>query len=449
INELRAYLDKQQIRYGYAKNTPPKLVGYNYFTNKEENITIQRNDIIINTYQPKSVLIKVLFNPKTVLSDSITYDATAWAIPYSYGLKSFALTQKIDIQPIQGIPSQTTQPNVEKPYSYIAEWKSFKDLQFLVKLLNKGIKVRFAEKGFSINNKKYSPGTIAITRTDNEFVKDLDNLVTSLATELQQPLEYANTGFANEGADLGSNNMHFLKKPHIALLTGDGVGTNAFGELWHYFDQQLGYPVTVVNSSYLSNLKMSDFDVMILPDGNYNNTLINQCRSWVQQGGKLIVMEGANYQFADNETFELKRINIEKPKDDKDKKNWDEYLRKYEDRERSALSDYIAGSIFKVTIDNTHPLGFGYGKEYYSLRQITDGFEYFKSGWNVGVIKDGAYIDGFVGYKAKQKLKNSLVFGVSEVGRGTIVHLIDNPIFRSSWANGKLLMGNAVFFVGQ
>lgn len=450
VNELLGYLDRQQIRYGYVKVVAPKLTGYNYFTNKEESFSLQKNDIVINTHQPKSVLVKVLFNPKTVLADSATYDATAWAIPYSYGLKSYALTQKIDIQAFKGVPSQTIRPSTEKPYAYIAEWKSFKDLQFLVKLLNKGIKVRFAEKAFSLHNKKYGSGTITITRADNELVKDLDNIVTAIATELNQPLDYASTGFANDGADLGSNNMHFLKKPHVGLLTGDGVQTTAFGELWHYFDQQLGYPVTVVNSGSLGNLKLSEFDVIILPDGYYSSSYITQLRAWVQQGGKLIIMESANNQFADNETFDLKKASVEeKPKDDKTKKNWGSYLQKYGNRERSALSEYVAGSIFKVTIDNTHPLGYGYDSEYYSLRQITDGFEYLKSGWNVGVIKEDAYIDGFTGYKAKQKLKNSLAFGVSEIGRGTVVHLIDNPIFRSSWANGRLMMGNAVFFVGQ
>lgn len=449
VSELLAYLDKQQIRYGYAKSIPTKLSGYNYFTNKEENISLQKNDIIINAYQPKSTLVKVLFNPRTILSDSVTYDATAWAIPYSYGLKAFALAQKIDIEPFKGVVTQTSRPNMDKPYTYLAKWKSFKDLQFLVKLLNKGIKVRFAEKEFSLQNKKYDAGTLAITRADNEFVKDFDNIVASVANELNLPLDYASTGFANTGFDVGSGSMHFLKKPNIALLTGDGVQATAFGELWHFFDQQLGYPANIINTNTISNIRLSDFDVVILPAGSYNAGLIGQLRSWVQQGGKLIVLEEANYQFADNENFELKKAKAEQPKDDKEKKNWDEYLRKYGDRERTALSNYIATSIFKVTMDNTHPLGYGYDKEYYSLRQIAEGFEYLKSGWNVGVLKENAYVDGFTGYKAKQKLKDTLVFGVSEVGRGTIVHLVDNPIFRSSWANGRLLLGNAIFFVGQ
>ncbi|MNY67989.1 hypothetical protein D3C86_2056810 [compost metagenome] len=72
-----------------------------------------------------------------------------------------------------------------------------------------------------------------------------------------------------------------------------------------------------------------------------------------------------------------------------------------------------------------------------------------KGNWNVGVIGENGLVSGFVGYKAKSKLKNTLIFGVEESGRGQIVYLADNPLFRSFWESGKLLFSNAVFLVGQ
>jgi hypothetical protein len=39
--------------------------------------------------------------------------------------------------------------------------------------------------------------------------------------------------------------------------------------------------------------------------------------------------------------------------------------------------------------------------------------------------------------------------GVQPMGRGSIVYFSDNPIFRSFWENGKLLLANAVFLVNQ
>ncbi len=70
-------------------------------------------------------------------------------------------------------------------------------------------------------------------------------------------------------------------------------------------------------------------------------------------------------------------------------------------------------------------------------------------GWNVGVLKKDIYAGGFVGSKVKKRLQDSFVFGTQEMGRGQIVYLTNNPLFRAFWHSGKLLFGNAVFMVGQ
>ncbi|GIS52983.1 hypothetical protein Ct9H90mP29_00250 [bacterium] len=40
---------------------------------------------------------KCLFEPKTHVSDSLTYDITAWSLPYIYGLEAFATEATLDI----------------------------------------------------------------------------------------------------------------------------------------------------------------------------------------------------------------------------------------------------------------------------------------------------------------------------------------------------------------
>src|SRR6202000_699231 len=106
--------------------------------------------------------------------------------------------------------------------------------------------------------------------------------------------------------------------------------------------------------------------------------------------------------------------------------------------------------IYKVEIDNTHPLGFGLGKYYFSLKLDDVLYNYLgDGGWNVGVIGKNAVVEGFVGQKSKAKLKDGLLFGEQSLGRGSVVYLADDPLFRSFWENGKLLFSNAVFMVGQ
>jgi hypothetical protein len=67
----------------------------------------------------------------------------------------------------------------------------------------------------------------------------------------------------------------------------------------------------------------------------------------------------------------------------------------------------------------------------------------------VGYVKKANYVSGFTGANIKQKLQDGTLFGVEDLGRGSMVYLADDPLFRSFWENGKLLFSNAVFFVGQ
>ena len=93
---------------------------------------------------------------------------------------------------------------------------------------------------------------------------------------------------------------------------------------------------------------------------------------------------------------------------------------------------------------------FGYNEKYFSLRQGSKLYPLLPNGWNVGIIKNSfSHISGFMGKKIKDKINNNLIFGVHESGRGKIVYMADNPLFRGFWYNGRLLFGNAVFIVNS
>jgi len=124
-------------------------------------------------------------------------------------------------------------------------------------------------------------------------------------------------------------------------------------------------------------------------------------------------------------------------------------VRIYENRERDGIVNNIPGAIYKVELDNTHPLAFGYGNNYFSLKLSGNIYEFMKNGWNVGVIKKENQAAGFVGSKTREKIKDGTVLGVQPLGNGSIVFFADDPIFRNFWENGKMLLMNAVFLVGQ
>ena len=65
------------------------------------------------------------------------------------------------------------------------------------------------------------------------------------------------------------------------------------------------------------------------------------------------------------------------------------------------------------------------------------------------MMKKDAYVAGFVGSKVKPKIKDALLLGVQDFGGGHIIYFAEDPLFRSFWENGKLLLCNAVFLVGH
>jgi hypothetical protein len=233
------------------------------------------------------------------------------------------------------------------------------------------------------------------------------------------------------------------------LIAGDAVSPEDMGEVWHFFEQQINYPITLVRYKDLPKTRLSDFDVVIFPNGNYDDFPSDKLQNWVHDGGRLIAIENAVAELVDKKGFAIKKK--EDKKDDKtDSKNKPQSVILYGDRERDAIRSSVPGAIYKIKLDNTHPLGFGLSTDYFTLKLSDDIYDFFgEDGWNVGTVKKDGYVAGFVGQKSKEKIKDGLLIGEQPLGRGSVIYLADDPLFRSFWENGKLLFGNAVFMVGQ
>lgn len=456
LKALKSFLDKQEIIYGQAgKSATAK--GYNYQNQREENVSIASSDWVISAFQPKSVLLQVLFDPNPALADSITYDITAWALPYVFGLNAFGITTRLEPSGAASLPSPNqVSPNGEY-LAYIMPWKGMSHVQMLADLHKHDIKMRYATEAFSVEGKSFDAGSIIITRKGNKHLgSKFDELVISLAKKYEVNLASSKTGFVDSGKDFGSGDVPFLHRPNIILLSGDATSSLAFGEAWHYFEQQIGYPVTVIDADRLPVTNLSEFNVIVMPNGyySYSETVLNKLADWVRGGGKIVALEGALRTFADKSPFGLTRYfnEDEKKKAEADGKKEEEKAAFdiYAKRERNQISNYISGAIYKVTLDNTHPMAMGYGNTYHTMKNNSNNYALLKGGWNVGMIKSkNDKVAGFAGYKIQDKLDNSLVFGVESLGRGRMVYMSDNPLFRAFWENGKLFFANAIFLVGN
>jgi len=440
LRKMADLLSKNQIDYSFGGEKTIK--GYNYALKKTMNFKLERNDLIINLKQPAAVLANVLFEPETKVTDSNTYDITAWSLPYAYGLNAYASKESFSGAFEQIAEKTENLSSTPDPYAWVLPWNGMEDAKTLISLQLANIKVRIAEQAFTTGGKVYPAGSLLIYRLENEKLdKNVAERIAGIAKVLNKGFMAISSGYVEEGKDFGSSVYPLLTIPKVAVVSGTDVSSQSVGQIWHFFEQELKYPLNIIPEQALGNLNLSTINVLILPDGSYMRRNMEKLESWINLGGKVILMEDAISSAVGIKPFDIKKKGDQLPSEEENLYN------SYKEKDKDNLEEAIPGAIYKVNLDKTHPMAIGLGDYYYTLKTDDKIYEPLKKGWNVGVLKPDSYMAGVAGKMVRKKLENGLLFGVQPFGRGNIIYMAGDVLFRSFWENGKQMFINALFLV--
>jgi hypothetical protein len=512
IMTLLNYLDRQEIRY-YTAEEGRRFTGRHYATGEEQRPRTAGSDIVIPVRQPKSVLTHVLFDPDpgVVLADSNTYDITAWALPYAFGLEAWATADRVrttdepvrtstSYRPLAGTGGRNTgggvanleaeygaakvqaelgtQINGEQSvgeqkvndaadYAWLLAWGDVRDAAFVAGLLSRDVRMSITERPITIAGRTWPSGSVVVTRRANRHLGDrLPGIIDNQAARHDRRVQAVATGLSDSGVDLGSPQVHPLEKPVAAVPSGDGINSASLGEIRHFFDYTLEYPLAVFDKHRFSGFPLEEYNVLLLPDGSYTGwqeSDWDRIMEWVRKGGRLIALPGALRPLSSREDVALTLRRFEpgtagiandaasakgpatRPEDSPDEE-FPAYGTRFEDRHRQTLTRQISGAVFRVELDDSHPLAWGIGSTYATLKRGTVLPELLEDGWNVArIAAENPLLGGWAGQDAQQLAAGSLVAGSLTTGEGQIVILADNPLFRGFWRNGQLLFSNALF----
>ncbi len=451
IADLLKLLDKNQVKYSLASNSGKTYKAFDYLSNKEGEVKISEGDILVSARQPQSHLVKVLFEPDSKYIDSLSYDLTAWALPYVYNLEAYAVKDRIPASKLE-LKQATVKNEVpkNKPYAYIADHQGFNETKFMTALLKNKIRVRSMLKPFSISDNDFKRGSLIIARGDNMNINgDFDSKVIESANNSGVKLYPVSTGLVQKGKDLGSNYASLKYKPDIALIGGEGVSTGGFGELWYFLEREIEYPYTIIGLDYINSVDLAEYDVVILPSGSYSKQK-EKLTDFVKQGGRLVLFGDAIKLFADEESTNLyKAIEARKKEKEKEEKKIatsdTTHLKKYENQRRERLNERSAGSIYRIGLDDTHPYAFGLGKEWFMMRTSSDHYPFLAKGNNIAYILNSEPVSGFAGKKFREEVKNTIAVASESIGRGEVIYITDSPYYRAYWKSGRILLGNILF----
>ncbi|MFO7853105.1 MAG: M14 family zinc carboxypeptidase [Bacteroidota bacterium] len=402
----------------------------------------------VPTEQKQYKMVRTIFETNQDFSDSLFYDATAWAMVYSYGIPFSALEKAPDGEIIEELPEVNYKKPEYSDYGYVFDWSDFNSAKALYYLQSMGLKTRAAWDEFSIENPErindYSRGSVFIpVQYQDMDPQDVFTLVSSAAVSAEIDIESISSSVTMEGPWMGNGSFRAIKKPEVLMLTGDGVNSSNAGALWHFFDTKITMPLTKIDIGRFSRVNLNEYTTIIFPSGGYEELSerdIEKINDWINSGGSLVAVAYAA-RFLENS--QIADVSFDSQRSETPDKRID-----YNEI-RAEFGKHSIGGIFcEADLDISHPLGFGYNKRkitvYRNHTLFADKIEGPTS--NVMIYTDNPLISGFCTDENIQKMKGSVSLISLSKGRGNIIIFIDDPVFRGCWYGTNKLLMNAVFF---
>ncbi|MBP6431497.1 MAG: zinc carboxypeptidase [Ferruginibacter sp.] len=398
--------------------------------------------------QPQKVLIKAIFDKQLNFKDSLFYDITSWTMPLAFGLPYKetvvnSITGNI-LPAVEFVKGEVL--GTKSNYAYVFEWSELYAPRALYELQQAGLITKVATNTFTINttegNKKFNYGSILVPVKMQVTTDDkLAELIQTVAKNNGLKIFALQSGAAIEGSDLGSSKFISLNKPNIAMLVGQGVNATDAGEVWHLLDQRMNIAATHLEIATFNRVELNQYNTLIMVGGNYTEINKDKLKVWVQAGGNLILLEEAVTWASQNG---INNVTIKKIKSPVDSAQRLPYVQ----QEQINGAQQMNGAIFEATIDNTHPLAYGYNSKTVSMFKANKVFmEKSKNPYATPFyFGNNPLQSGWASAENLAAVKNSASVIVNTVGNGRIINIGDNPNFRGFWLGGTKLMMNAIFF---
>ena len=429
---------------------------------------------IIDAAQPLGPLVDVLFDPGIEMEPAFVaeqerrraaglgaemYDLTAWALPLTFNTE--APNCRIGAVARTPLTPDTVRPGGfsggDDAVVYVVS-PGQRGMRLLTGALDQGLRVRSPERAFNLGGRDWPSGSIVIPRAGNPA--DLAARLRTLARETGADVTGVADTWVTEGPSLGSSRSPTLVAPRVAVAWDRPSYATAAGAVRYTLERVYGYPVTPVRVSTLKDGDLSEYDVIVLPDGgNYAGALGEDGMAalvrWVRNGGVLVGLAGATEMMTDPNAHMLAaraEMRAEEGEDGggasgvdiSDARSYAEAIRPGE-----GAPDYVPGVLARAVVDGDHWMGAGVAPTLNVMVEGTDVFTPLKVGEGVNVVRfaaGGALVaSGYLWAENRRQLAFKPVVMVSDLGEGQLIAFTEDPTLRGFMRGMDVLFLNAVF----
>ncbi|MFC1513966.1 hypothetical protein ACFL5P_03040, partial [candidate division KSB1 bacterium] len=421
-----------------------------YYGEKAENKSFPQGSYLLKLDQPKKILLKVLFEPKQTYPDTFFYDLSSWSFPYATNIETYWTDSNIDAATSKVSGPQALKGEIKNSgagYAYLMPFKGIETTLAYYELAKKGVQGGIANRPTTVEGIKFPRGTAVFYTAPNPKVEDIHSLIAETADKYGVTMTGVNTGFADDGMDLGSGRIARITEPKIGIAGGDGA-------VRHMFDHRYNIDFVNINPSRLANLSLDDVNVLIvssdLSSSLSTDAAIASFKQWVSSGGVYIAW-GRGVNFALSEKVGLANFKmaprIELEKEEQEKRDEEAKRRTVAEGETSRKAQASPGYFVKAFLDITHPLAYGMQKQIPVLKFGTTAFELSTSGGNVGVFDKSPYLSGYVYPPNLERISDKGYIAYARSGGGHVILFADNPTWREFLTGLESIFLNAAILM--
>lgn len=396
--------------------------------------------------QTNYIMVRSLFEKDITYTDSLFYDASTWSMVHAYGMPFTELkTPLAKGSRVTSLPTVVVASPVKSAYAYVFDLRNYNAHKAIFMLQQAGVIVQAATRPFtaSIGGKArtFGYGSVSIPVNLQRVQPDeVYNAVVKASAATGVEILGLETGFNIGGIDLGSGFMRTVTIPKVMMVVGNGVQATEAGEIWHLLDQRLSMPITKMDVMNVGRADLARYNTIILVSGNYDRTVGDKLKAWVQNGGTLLTIKGGAEWTIRNGFTKEKLLSIDTPKT---------VIRTdYDDAPELEGAKALGGSIFQVDLDTTNPIGYGYTKRKLSVYKNSQTFLMPSMNPYATVAKytDNPLVGGYYYKTTLERVRKSASILIGNEGAGRVIMFADDPNFRGTWYGTNKLFLNALFF---
>ncbi|MEM9801509.1 MAG: M14 family zinc carboxypeptidase [Planctomycetota bacterium] len=411
--------------------------------------------------QPQSRLVRALFETRTSWDDNTFYDVSSWTFPLSFDLACEPIARGDWSPDVLGerveeaFPTEWPRLSADAgaPAYAFEWWTSGRAPRALQTLLERGVRAYAATEPFGFDAPGRDGGARALERgtivvpvgVQDELGRDALLAALNEAQADGVIVEAVPSGLTSVGPDLGSGSLTPLVAPRPLLLIGSGVSAYEAGEVWHELDTRVGMAVALVEKDRFAGLDLDENTHLILVSGatsGWGESEAAKLRSWVRSGGHVIATKRAAVWVADN------LMTSRSEEDDEAADEEEPTSLTYGDYRDLRAVQRVAGTIFEARLDRTHPLCFGFERDTLPVFRnfeavLTEATDPFAT--PVRYV-DEPLISGFASEENVIKIAGTPAVRAERMGDGTVIALVDDPVFRGVWYGTRRFLHNAIFF---